>query len=347
MLGDQQSGIVPDWPSRSQSPARDGADFAARKRELDRQQRRRLSLLRSGSVPSWLWQWARGLLPSALGGSKPRSLPPRPPPPIPLPGAGECAITFIGHATTLIRYAHGRVLIDPCFAGSLRTLQRARPAGVPTGALEGIDVVLLTHEHLDHLHRPSLDRIDRAATLVVPESCRGADGLGFCQIVELRVGATVSLTGLSITAVPARHRVGVFGRGRAVGYVISGDGPTVYASGDTGYFSGFADVGARFAPEVAILPIGGYRPAALRADHLSPLDAVYAFEDLGAKLLVPVHYGAFALSYEPLWEPLTWLRSIAGARRLEERIAWLEPGESCVARRAALQTPSQTDIPVK
>jgi L-ascorbate metabolism protein UlaG (beta-lactamase superfamily) len=320
--------------------------FAARKRELDRQQRRRLSLIWPGTVPSWLWHWARALLPPALGG-QPRALPPLPPPPIPLPGSGECAITFIGHATTLIRYAHGRVLTDPCFAQSLYSLQRARPACLPTGALEGIDVVLISHDHADHLHRPSLDRIDRAATVVVPEGCRGADGLGFTKVIELPVGDSRQLGRLRISAVGARHRVGFLGGGRAVGYVIEGEAPTVYFSGDTGYFSGFIDVGARFAPEVAILPIGGYRPGPLRMDHLSPLDAIYAFEDLGAKLLVPVHYGAFALSYEPLSEPLIWLRSLAGAYKLEERIAWLDPGDSCVARRAALQTHAQTDIPIK
>jgi L-ascorbate metabolism protein UlaG (beta-lactamase superfamily) len=104
------------------------------------------------------------------------------------------------------------------------------------------------------------------------------------------------------------------------------------------------EVGSRFRPDVALLPISGYRPLTLRRDHLSPLDAIFAFEDLGAQLLVPIHHGAFALGYEPPTEPLIWLRSLASQRKLEERIAWLEPGESCVARRGPLQTHTSSDM---
>jgi L-ascorbate metabolism protein UlaG (beta-lactamase superfamily) len=310
----------------------DPAAFGERVRELQREHRRRGSLMLSGGAPSWLLHWLRALMPPALGGMA--LLPRRPPPPIPMPAPGECAVTFIGHATASIRYARARAITDPCFARSLYSLRRLRPPVLPDGALEGIDVVLVSHAHADHLHRPSLERIDRTATVIVPFGCRGADNLGFTRVVGLRPGDTFGVAGLSITAVPAHHRVGIFGNQPACGYVIKGDGPTVYFAGDTGYFSGFGDVGARFHPDVALLPISGYRPRSLRRDHLSPLDAVYAFEDLGAQLLVPIHHGAFALGYEAPIEPLIWLRSLAGARKLDERIAWLEPGESCVARRA-------------
>jgi L-ascorbate metabolism protein UlaG (beta-lactamase superfamily) len=311
-------------------PAR-GDAFRARVQELDREHRRRLALGRSfehGALSSWLYRWVKGLF----------AAPPSPalvgPAPIPLPGPGECVVTVVGHATTLIRYAQARVLTDPCFARSLYSLNRVRAAELPPGALEALDVVLISHAHADHLHRPSLERLDRACTVIVPAGCGGLDRLGFRQLIELEPGGTFTTHGLKITAVPAQHRVGLFGGGRALGYVLEGDGPTVYFAGDTGYFSGFADVGDRFRPDVALLPISGYRPRALRADHLSPLDALYAFEDLGAQLLVPIHHGTFALGYEPLSEPLTWLRSLTGARGLTERVAWLDPGESCVARRA-------------
>jgi hypothetical protein len=85
---------------------------------------------------------------------------------------------------------------------------------------------------------------------------------------------------------------------------------TVYVAGDTGYFSGFAEIGRRFRPDVALLPIAGYEPASFREEHMSPLDAVYAFEDLGARVLIPTSYGSFPLSYEPLGAPLEWLHEI-------------------------------------
>ena len=296
-----------------------------------------------GGVPSWVLKWLRAMMPSALGG--PPLLTRRPPPPIPIPAGGECAITFIGHATALVRYAKARLLTDPCLARSLYSLRRVRPPALPDGALESIDVVLLSHAHSDHLHRPSLERLDRDTAIVLPAGVRASiASLGFRNVVELRAGDATSLAGLEITAVPAQHRVGLFGGGRALGYVVRADGPTIYFAGDSGYFSGFLEVGSRFRPDVALLPISGYRPVALRRDHLSPLDALYALEDLGAQLMVPIHHGAFALGYEPLAEPLIWLRSLASARHAEERIAWLEPGESCVARRAPLQSPSPSDM---
>jgi L-ascorbate metabolism protein UlaG (beta-lactamase superfamily) len=307
--------------------------YLTRRRELERAHRQRQSLGRTfehGSGGSWVLRWLRGLFSSAA-----ETLPSATP--IPLPGTGECALTLIGHATVLIRYAQARAITDPCFARSLYSLRRLRAAGLPPGALEGLDLVLLSHAHPDHLHRASLERLDRSITLIVPPGCSAADGLGFARVVELEPGATFHAAQLDITAVPAQHRVGFLGRGRAVGYVIRGDGPTVYFAGDTGYFGGFLDVGATYRPDVALLPISGYRPRSLRRDHLSPLDALYAFEDLGAELMIPIHHSAYPLGYEPPNEPLLWLRSLAGARGLVDRIAWLEPGQSCVARKPKLE----------
>ncbi len=321
--------------------AASAAYYRARAHELDDTHRRRGSSALHGGVPSFFLRWLRALMPAALGG--PPQLMRRPPPPIPVVAAGECSVTFIGHATALIRYQRARVLTDPLFARSLYTLRRLRPAGLPDGALESIDVVLLSHAHADHLHRPSLERIDRTATIVVPAGVR-VPKLGFRDVLPMRAGDVATVAGLDITAVPAHHRVGFAGHGRALGYVLRGDGPTVYFAGESGYFAGFMEVGARYRPDVALLPISGYRPLALRRDHLSPLDAIYAFEDLGAQLLVPIHHGAFALGYEPPAEPLIWLRSLASQRKLEERIAWLEPGESCVARRGSLQTMTPSDM---
>src|SRR5438094_905134 len=107
---------------------------------------------------------------------------------------------------------------------------------------------------------------------------------------------------------------------RGLSYVVRGPGPSMYLCGDSGYFSGFADVGERFAPDLALLPIGGFMPSSFRSRHMSPLDAHYAFEDLRARLLVPIHHGAFALSYERLDEPARWLVELATSRGLREHV---------------------------
>ncbi|HUQ06857.1 MAG TPA: hypothetical protein VM261_30400, partial [Kofleriaceae bacterium] len=76
------------------------------------------------------------------------------------------------------------------------------------------------------------------------------------------------------------------------------------------------------------LPIGGFLPLSFRARHMSPLDALYAFEDLRARLLIPIHHGAFSLSYEKVGEPARWLRELVRERELDAHVRVLDPGES-------------------
>jgi L-ascorbate metabolism protein UlaG (beta-lactamase superfamily) len=110
--------------------------------------------------------------------------------------------------------------------------------------------------------------------------------------------------------------------------VLRGDGPSVYLCGDSGYFSGFADLGERFAPDIAALPIGGFLPTSFRERHMSPLDALYAFEDLRARMLIPIHHGAFALSYERLDEPARWLVELAKQRGVRDHVLVMAAGQT-------------------
>jgi L-ascorbate metabolism protein UlaG (beta-lactamase superfamily) len=111
------------------------------------------------------------------------------------------------------------------------------------------------------------------------------------------------------------------------GYVIQAREVAAYFAGATGYFSGFLTIGEELRPDVALLPIAGYEPDELRDGNLSPLDALFAFEDLRARFLIPIAHGTFPLGYEPPDEPLTWLRALAAQRALTDRIAPLAPGE--------------------
>jgi len=255
---------------------------------------------------------------------------------------GELQVTWVGHSTVLLRYPATRILTDPVLTRFVACIGRVRaPARIDT---DSIDICLISHAHYDHLHLPSLARLRRTTTLVVPPRCADLVApLGFARVVELAVGETLAHRGVEITSVPAKH----FGSRSALslkrrgccGYVVRGDGPTAYFAGDTAYFSGFADIGARFAPELAILPVGAYRPLTFRRFHMSPLDAVYAFQDLGARVLLPIHYGTFPLSYEPLEEPLAWLLELRTRFGLGDRLMILEPGETGVVRES-LQSPT-------
>lgn len=299
--------------------------YADRAAELLRLHRARKGLWRSGVRASFLLRWLGSQLFAEKWG-------PPVAPPIPNPEPGECTVTFLGHASVLVRYASARVLFDPCFATSLRSVRRHRPAVLPAGTIEDLDAVLVSHAHSDRLHARSLTLLERRLTLVVPAETGGADALGFVHVAELEPWQEMRIGGLKVTAVPAQHTVGMLGRGLALGYIVEGDGPTVYFAGDTGYQAAFTEIGHRFRPSIALLPIAGYRPLGLRREHLSPLDAIYAREDLGGPLLIPVAHSAFPTGYESIEEPLEWLRDEIMRRNLEDHVAILEPGASIVVR---------------
>jgi len=140
--------------------------------------------------------------------------------------------------------------------------------------------------------------------------------------------------GVTITATPARHwgaRMFKDTHRGFGGYVIaSASGPTIYHSGDTAYFGGFAEIGRRLRPEIALLPIGAYFPDSYRAVHTSPEEALQGFVDLKAEVMIPMHYGTFRLGREPMEEPLPRLMQAAERAGVGDRVAALGEGESWV-----------------
>ncbi|HEY5090337.1 MAG TPA: MBL fold metallo-hydrolase [Polyangia bacterium] len=303
---------------------------AERARELDFEHRKR-----ERSV--WPLVLSMRYLTTALGRLGAGTMPVRATP-VARPAPGAAAITFVGHATTMITTPGVRVLTDPLLENSFYGIRRAKAAGIARSDLADVGLVLITHAHRDHLSLASLARISRKAVLIVPPHCtRLLRGLGFTDVIELDPGRSQTIADVEVTAVPVRHSgtrgLGDYVRRGACGYVVRGPGLSAYVAGDTGYFSGFAEIGRRFRPDVALLPIAGYEPAAFREEHLSPLDALYAFEDLGARILIPTSYGSFPLSYERLDAPLAWMRRLARERNLahpdaERRVAVLDHGET-------------------
>ena len=199
--------------------------------------------------------------------------------------------------------------------------------------------MLISHAHADHLHLPSLRRLPRSATLVVPPGCGElVERLGFAQAVVLEPGADFRFRDLVITSVAARHggRRSPHRLPLAGGLRLRRAGPGRDAStspATPAISPGFRDLGRRMKPDVALLPISGYEPLALRETHMSPLDAVAAFEDLEARIFIPIAHGAFPLGYEPLEAPLAWLRQLCAERGYSARLAVLAPGETCLVRR--------------
>jgi L-ascorbate metabolism protein UlaG (beta-lactamase superfamily) len=286
-----------------------GFGFAERARELDHEHRKRLR----GGLPLTL---SLRYLASAFERLRRGTIPVRAQP-TPRPPDGTVAITFVGHATVMITTPGSRVLIDPYLENTLYGVRRAKAAGVAVDDLRDVDLVLVTHAHRDHLSPHSLAQLPGAAPVVVPPHCQMlVRRVGLLKVEELEPGRAFRSNDVEVTAVPVRHSGsrGLGGARGACGYVVRTPRHAVYVAGDTGYFSGFVEIGRRYRPDVALLPIAGYEPASFREEHMSPLDAVYAFEDLGARVMIPTSYGSFPLSYEPLDAPLVWLREIMRAR---------------------------------
>jgi L-ascorbate metabolism protein UlaG (beta-lactamase superfamily) len=260
--------------------------------------------------------------------------------PVQLVKEDELGVTFIGHSSFLLQMAGRKILVDPVFATRLVVLRRQRRPGLLVEELPAIDVVLLTHAHMDHLNMASLRRIIRATRrltgsapeVVVPKGVEDLVArLGFSKVHRLAWWEKVEVKGLSVTMTPCRHwgarmfRDTHRGYG---GYVVEGGGHSVYHSGDTAYFDGFREVGARLKPQVALLPIGAYFPDSYRSVHTSPEEAVRGFVETGAEQMVPMHYGTFRLGREPMDEPLKRLAAEAARLDIKDRIKVLEEGET-------------------
>jgi len=250
----------------------------------------------------------------------------------------ELGVTFIGHSSFFVQIGGQNVVIDPNFARWLFVLKRLREPGIRLRDLPPIDLILVTHAHFDHLHRPSLRGIVRQTMrrrgkppiIVVPHHVFDlvAD-LGFSDVVELNWWNSYRHAGLTVTHVPSRHwgaRVLKDSHRGYGGYVLRDKKHSLYHAGDTAYFSGFREIGRRLSPELALLPIGAYNPPSFRNVHTSPADATRAFLDLNSRWMVPMHYGTFRLSHEPMEEPLQLLDQEAKSNGIEDRVMVLQEG---------------------
>jgi L-ascorbate metabolism protein UlaG (beta-lactamase superfamily) len=243
---------------------------------------------------------------------------------------GQLCITWIGHASFLVQTQKHNILIDPNWANWLIVIRRLRRAGMAIEHLPNIDLVLITHAHFDHLNRRTLKKIAARQPIVVPVGVKNlVQDLGFEQVVEMNWWEEFQFKGLNIVFTPARHWGArtITDRFRGYGgYVIRHEGRSVYHAGDSAYFGGFKEIGERLAPEIALLPIGAYEPPSFRDVHISPEEAVDAFRELRAQTLVPMHFGTYRLSYEPLHEPAQRLLIAGGNAGILDQIHFLVEG---------------------
>jgi len=242
-------------------------------------------------------------------------------------------IEYVGHATVLVDMDGVRVLTDPLLRNRVAHLRRA--AKVEARSLRGVDAVLISHLHYDHLDFPSLQRLGGD----VPVVCaRGAGNLirrkaGVTHVLEISVGEEVTIGAVTVAATPADHDPGRLPWGVQVdplGFVLRG-ARSVYFAGDTDLFDGMAEIGP---VDVALVPIWGWGPS-LGPGHMDPRRAAESLPLLRPALAIPIHWGTYypvhlGLMGVPAFlgtPPATFVAD-AAALAPDVAVRVLQPGES-------------------
>jgi L-ascorbate metabolism protein UlaG (beta-lactamase superfamily) len=257
---------------------------------------------------------------------------------------GEIAVTFVNHATFLIQTGGVTILTDPVWserASPFRRVgpKRVRAPGVAFADLPKVDLVLLSHNHYDHLDLATLRELRRRYDPTVLHAAgdrRLIGPLAFTRSHELDWWDTVALDdALTVTFVPAQHfsARGLLDRRKSLwgGYVIESRGRRIYFGGDSGYSTHFADIRERLgAPDIAMLGIGAYAPRwFMQPIHMNPAEAVRAHRDLGARQSIGMHFGTFQLTTEAIDAPVTELkRALADSGVAEDEFVALLEGET-------------------
>ena len=283
----------------------------------------------------------------------------RPPVSIPLltpdftDGAAAVAVSWLGHATALIEVDGYRVLTDPvwsdrCSPSDLIGPERTHPPPVALDTLPAVDAILISHDHYDHLDMDTVVVLRRAqrAPFVVPLGVGAhlrAWGVPENRIVELDWHERAAVGELSLVCTPARHFSGRFvARNRTLwsSWAILGPKHRVFFGGDSGYTSGFRQIGSEHGPfDATLMPIGAYSTAWPDV-HMNPEEAVRAHLDIkgaGSGLLVPIHWCTFRLAPHPWAEPAD--RLVATAATAGVRVVVPRPGERVRPDRASAPEP--------
>jgi L-ascorbate metabolism protein UlaG (beta-lactamase superfamily) len=284
------------------------------------------------------WQMARNVLTGRHKGRPAGAVPVVAPESPGTLSADGLHVVWYGHSSALVEIEGRRVLFDPvwsdrCSPSPLVGPRRLHPAPVALDRLPQVDAIVISHDHYDHLDMATIRALARvqSAPFVVPLGV-GAHldrwGVPADRIIELDWDESYSVAGLRLTATAARHFSGrAFARDNTLwaSWVVAGATRRVFYSGDSGYFDGYAAVGAAYGPfDVTLIQIGAYGDA-WPDIHMTPEDGAAAHLDVRGELLIPLHWATFNLAFHDWSEPVDRLWREAKARDI--RLAVPRPGE--------------------
>ena len=296
------------------------------------------------ALPRWWYQ--RLFLGQGTAWPKRVSAPSPPRLPATVPG-GQVAVTFLGHSTFLLQLSGLNILTDPFFSNRASPFswagpRRVRPPALSLGQLPRIDLVLVTHNHYDHLDLPSLrwlarERRPLIVTTLGNQAWLESRGVG--RVVELDWWQSHQASPeLAVVGTPAQHFAArtPWDRCRTLwgGFGLITPAGRIYYAGDSGYFGGFGEIGARLGPiALAFLPIGAYEPRwFMEPVHMNPEEAVRAHLALGARQSIGMHFGTVQLTDEAIDAPQKDLAAARVLHGVEPRVfATMDFGQTRLA----------------
>ena len=216
------------------------------------------------------------------------------------------SITWVGHATFALQDGPDVILTDPHWGPRALLPPRLTPPGIPLVAVPDRAFAVLSHNHYDHLDAWTVARLPAIPWFVPLGLARWLRGRCAGPVVELDWWQSARHGRWTLTCLPAQHWSNRLGMGRNTtlwcSWLLDSGSRRVYFAGDSGYFEGYREIGRRLGPiDLALLPIGAYEPRwFMRLQHMEPAEALCAFRDLGAAHMIPMHWGVFDLTDEPV-----------------------------------------------
>lgn len=229
----------------------------------------------------------------------------------------EGSLTWIGHATFLIQVGGLNILTDPVWSDRMGLQKRLAGPGIPLDHLPPIDIVVISHNHYDHLDFWTVSKLKGNPLCLVPQGLASLfKSKGLSRVVELCWWEERILESVELVFVPAQHwsKRGLWDTNASHwgGWLIKEKTASsfIYFVGDSGYFRGFREIGRKYPIDYMLAPIGAYAPEwFMHIQHVTPEEAVQAFLDAKAENFVPMHYDAFRLGDDTPYEAVTRLKA--------------------------------------